>query len=84
MGDLAVVSEYESALDPSKKSKRMCAMELSKALTLMGFGTWNNLEPGIIVQLIYSYALKIYDKNIIRFSKKDPIRHFSQFHFRNC
>ena len=80
MGDLAVVSEYESALDPTKKSKRMCAMELSKALTLMGFGTWNNLEPGIIVQLIYSYALKI----IIRFSKKDPIRHFSQFHFRNC
>ena len=46
MGDLAVVAEYESALDPSKKSKRLCAMELSKALTMMGFGTWNNLEPG--------------------------------------
>ena len=59
MGDLAVVSEYESALDPTKKSKRMCAMELSKALTLMGFGTWNNLEPGNNVQLINRHTTKI-------------------------
>ena len=52
MADLAVVAEYESALDPSKKSKRLCSMELSKALTLMGFGTWNNLEPGKEIYLL--------------------------------
>ena len=46
MGDLAVVAEYESALDSSKKSRKLCSMELNKSLTLMGFGTWNNLEPG--------------------------------------
>jgi hypothetical protein len=46
MGDLAAVSQFESALDKSKKSKRVCAMELSNALTMLGFGTWNALEPG--------------------------------------
>ena len=46
MGDLAGVSEFESALDKSKRSKRVCAMELSNALAMLGFGTWNALEPG--------------------------------------
>lgn len=27
-------------------SRKRSAMELSKALAVLGYGTWNNLEPG--------------------------------------
>jgi hypothetical protein len=35
----------------SSGPKRNRTMELNRALSIMGFGTWNNLEPGKIVQL---------------------------------
>ena len=45
MGDPDVnVTAFESALETGSKKSKM--LELSRALTLMGFGTWNNLEPG--------------------------------------
>ena len=41
MGDPNIVTNQ-----PVFSSKKRTAMELSKALSLMGYGTWNNLEPG--------------------------------------
>lgn len=32
--------------------KRNRTLELNKALTVMGFGTWNSLEPGKYVHLV--------------------------------
>jgi hypothetical protein len=44
--------------------KRNRTMELNRALSVMGFGTWNNLEPGTISELFrvwYSEFLTLFE-----------------------
>ena len=44
----AVGQKLFRAMSDFSGFKRNRTMELNKALSIMGFGTWNNLEPGTL------------------------------------
>jgi hypothetical protein len=56
----------------SSGPKRNRTMELNRALSIMGFGTWNNLEPGKIVQLHPKNIWKKYTLWIIQCQQNNP------------